>query len=110
MNQTLLFVVLLVLVETFANVNLRWFAQTNVFNYLVQGIVGYIGVVFFMLKSLTSANLLYVNGLWDGVSAIVVSLTSYFLLGERLESGEEYIGLILILAGMLFMTLGKNAK
>lgn len=109
MNQTLLFVVLLVAVETFANVNLRWFAQTNVFNYLVQGVLGYVGVVFFMFKSLTTANLLYVNGLWDGVSAIFVSLTSYFLLGERLETGEEYIGLVLILAGMLFMTLGKKS-
>ena len=108
MDSPLVSVILLVLTETFANVNLRWFAQTNVFNYLIQGILGYVGVVFFMLRALTSANLLYVNGLWDGVSAIVVSLTSYFLLGDRLETGQEYAGLLLILAGMLFMTLGKK--
>ena len=108
MDSPLVSVILLVLTETFANVNLRWFAQTNVFNYLVQGVLGYVGVVFFMLRALTSANLLYVNGLWDGVSAIVVSLTSYFFLGDRLETGQEYAGLFLILAGMLFMTLGKK--
>ncbi len=108
MDSPLVSVILLVLTETFANVNLRWFAQTNVFNYLVQGVLGYVGVVFFMYRALSSANLLYINGLWDGVSAIVVSLTSYFLLGERLETGQEYAGLLLILAGMLFMTLGKK--
>ena len=101
-------IVLLSVVEIFGDFNLRWYAQSNQFSYLVYGIVGYIGVIYYLVKSLRADNVLYVNGMWDGVSGVLGSLAAYLVLGDRLEQPTQYAGLVMIIAGTyLLKHVGK---
>jgi multidrug transporter EmrE-like cation transporter len=104
-DYSLLVITLLSVVEIYGDFSLRLYAQTNKVEFLIQGIAGYIGVIYFLIEALRGNNVLYVNGLWDGVSGIIESLAAYFILGDRLNKSSEYIGLLFIIAGIILMKL-----
>jgi hypothetical protein len=70
------------------------------------GFTGYAGVIYYLIKSLRVGNVTYVNGMWDGVSAILETAAAFFLFGERLNSPTQYLGLGLIIAGLFFLKSG----
>jgi multidrug transporter EmrE-like cation transporter len=96
-------IVMLSVVEIFGDFNLRWYAQSNQFYYLVYGVLGYIGVIVYLIKSLRSDNVLYVNGMWDGVSGIIESAAAFIILGDRLEKWYQYAGIVLVIAGIYLL-------
>lgn len=96
-------IVLLSTVEVFGDFNLRWYAETNKPVFLGGGIVGYIGVVYYLIAALRTGNVLYVNGMWDGVSSVIESLAAYYVLGDRLDRFENYLGLVLVVVGIFLM-------
>jgi multidrug transporter EmrE-like cation transporter len=96
-------IVLLSVVEIFGDFNLRWYAQSNQLSYLGYGVLGYIGVIYYLIKSLRSDNILYVNGMWDGVSCLIESVAAYIVLGDRLEKTHQYAGLILVIVGIYLL-------
>lgn len=67
------------------------------------GSIGYIGVIYYLIKSLKGSTILYVNGMWDGISALIETLAAFFLLGERFNKLEQYIGIGLIILGLLLL-------
>lgn len=99
-------IVFLSFIEVYGDFSLRFYAQTNNPVWLGNGIVGYIGVVYYLIQSLQHNNVLYVNGMWDGVSAIIESVASYVILGDRLQKPSEYLGLLLIIIGVFLMKNG----
>lgn len=103
MDKAFSSVILLSIVEIYGDFALRFYAQTNNLTYLYHGIAGYVGVVFFLIQSLRSANVLYVNGMWDGISGILESAAAYIVLGDRLEKPMQYVGLVLTFAGIFLM-------
>jgi len=100
MDKGLVSILLLSLVEIYGDFSLRFYAQTNKLHYLFHGIAGYVGVVYFLIQSLTLNNVLYVNGMWDGISSILECSAAYFVLGDRLEKPKQYVGLLFIIAGI----------
>ena len=99
-------IILLCFVEVYGDFALRFYAQTNNIKWLVHGCVGYVGVVYFLIQSLRFNNVLYVNGLWDGMSGLLESVVAYYVLGDRLEKSSEYIGLLFIIAGVFLLKGG----
>jgi multidrug transporter EmrE-like cation transporter len=96
------------LVEVFGDFNLVWYTQTNQIGFLYKGILGYIGVVYFLIKALRGGNLLYVNGMWDSLSTVINSFAAFFILGDRLKTEEQYMGLILIVLGIYMLKDGVS--
>jgi multidrug transporter EmrE-like cation transporter len=96
-------VAILSIVEIYGDFSLRFYAQTDKVYWLANGIVGYIGVVYFLIQSLRHGNVLYVNGLWDGMSGIIESAAAYLILGDRLKRPAQYVGLILTIVGILML-------
>lgn len=96
-------IVILSAVEVFGDINARRYAQTNKPIYLAGGVVGYLSVLFYLIKALRTHNLLYVNGMWDGISAIIESVAAFVLLGDRLARPEQYAGIVLIISGLLLL-------
>jgi hypothetical protein len=41
--------------------------------------------------------------MWDGVSGILNSVAAYTILGDRLKNWTQYLGLGLIIAGIILM-------
>jgi multidrug transporter EmrE-like cation transporter len=62
-----------------------------------------VAVIYFLIRSLKLGNVLYVNGMWDGVSAVLETIAAYIILGERLNRPIEYLGLIAIIAGIFML-------
>lgn len=106
MDWAFLYVIILSVVEIFADFQLRFYAQTNKLSYLGAGVAGYAGVVYFLIESLRHGNVLYINGLWDGISGLIESLAAYFILGDRLKSNQQYVGLLFVIAGITLMKMG----
>ena len=68
---------------------------------LFKGAIGYIGVIFFLLKSLATNNILWVNGMWSGSTLIFETAAAFFLLGERFEHPWQYLAFLLIIVGVI---------
>jgi multidrug transporter EmrE-like cation transporter len=98
-----LWIVILSIIEIFGDFNLRFYAQSGALKNLGFGIVGYAGVVFALIKSLQLNNVLFVNAVWDGVSGLIGSAAAYYMLGDRLQKNQQYVGILFILAGLFLM-------
>jgi multidrug transporter EmrE-like cation transporter len=70
---------------------------------MVRGVVGYLGVIFFLLKSLGTSNILWINGMWSGSTLIFESLAAFVLLGERFEHPWQYLALLMIIVGVIIL-------
>lgn len=110
MDSNFLNIIMLGITELYADFSLQSYVNTNSNNSLLWGSIGYIFVVLFLIKSLRDAPLLYVNGMWDGISTIIECGLSFLLLGQRLEHETQYIGLFLIIIGIFFMKNGYGKK
>lgn len=100
------YVLTLSTIEIFSDFQLRWYAQTNLLKHLWAGLIGYAGVIYFLIQSLRLDNLLFVNGLWDGLSGLIESTAAYYFLGDRLKSKHQYAGLVMIIAGVALLKMG----
>ena len=83
------------LTEIVGDFGYKKFANEGGINNFVIGTVGYIGVIFFLIKSLQGSTVLLVNSAWDGMSAIIESAAAMMILGERLDDPQQYIGIFL---------------
>ena len=107
-DTTFINVILLSIVEVYGDFELEKYAHTNKVEHFVKGSVGYIAVVYFLIKSLQTSNILYVNLMWDGVSALVNTIAAMTILGERFESWEHFIGGSLIIIGLFLIKFKKT--
>ena len=102
--KQLLLLVCLVIVEIFADFSLEKYVNyVGGTEHLLAGITGYMGVVFFLIKSLAGSSILVVNALWDGISSLIGSAAAMIFLGQRLESKVQYVGLILTVVGLVLL-------
>lgn len=97
------YLILLSAVEIIGDFALEKYANTGSIDAFSIGVLGYIGVVYFLIQSLRGSSILYVNGMWDGISSILESLAAYFYLGERFEDPMQYFGLLLISVGLFYL-------
>jgi multidrug transporter EmrE-like cation transporter len=98
-----LWVVILSTIEIFGDFQLRFYAQNGELKNLGLGILGYAGVVFALIKSLQLNNVLFVNAIWDGTSGLIESAAAYYILGDRLQKKQQYVGIFFIIAGIFLM-------
>ena len=97
---------LLSLVEIFGDFELKNYARTDSIKHLFNGLLGYAGVIYFLIRSLRVGNIMYVNGMWDGISGLIESFAAYVILGERFNNLYQYIGLIMVFCGTMLLHLG----
>ena len=101
--MSLLRVGILSAVEVFGDFMLKSYATTGIASKLLMGCLGYVGVVVTLIWSLKTGNVMLVNGLWDGMSAVIESIAAYFILGDRLENPQQYLGLIITCLGIFML-------
>lgn len=96
---------LLSLTEIFGDFALKKYATDGGIANLGYGILGYVGVIYFLVESLRGSSVLMVNAAWDGIFAFVESLMAYLILGERFSDPNQYIGIGLIVVGLFFLKI-----
>lgn len=97
------YIISLAIIEIMGDFALEKYANTGDLYSGFVGCVGYMGVVYFLVKSLEGSSILYVNGMWDGFSSLFESLAAFVLLGERFARWEQYLGLALTIVGVVLL-------
>lgn len=103
-------IILVSIIEYFGDANFKRYARENKINSLVIGIIMYAIMIVFLIISLKKSNISYINGLWDGTSAIIETLLAYILLHETLSNKIQYFGLVFIIIGIIAMNYGNIPK
>jgi multidrug transporter EmrE-like cation transporter len=96
---------LLILTEIVGDFGYKKFADKGGVNNFAMGTIGYVGVVYFLIRSLQGSQVLLVNAVWDGLSALIESIAAMVVLGERFTDPKKYLGIILIIIGLFFLKL-----
>lgn len=101
--MTTLNVIMATLAEIVGDFGFKEFARKGTTNGFVQGSMGYLGVIFFLIRSLKTGNILFVNGMWDGISGILETLAAYFILGEKFVHPMQWVAIVIIGAGLMML-------
>jgi len=96
---------LLSISEVFGDFALKKYANHGGLDYLGYCILGYVGVIYFLIQSLRGGSIIMVKTAWDGISALIESIAAYVILGERLDDPNQYIGIGLIVGGLFFLKI-----
>lgn len=96
---------LLTLAEIIGDFGYKEFANNGGVNNFITGTSGYIGVIYFLIRSLQGSQILLVNAAWDGISALIESIAAIIILGERFEDPLKYVGVIFIILGLFFLKI-----
>jgi len=104
--MSLLDITLMSLTEIIGDFGFKNVARVGGIGNWAAGLTGYAGVIFYLIRSLRVGNVTYVNGMWDGISAILETAVAFFIFGERLNSVTQYLGLGLIIAGLFILKAG----
>ena len=99
-------ITLMSLTEIIGDFGFKAFARTGGMAAFAQGSIGYMGIIYFLIRSLRVGNVLYTNAAWDGVSAILESLVAFLLFKERLNTPIQYMGVFFIIAGLFALKSG----
>lgn len=95
----------LILTEIVGDFGYKSFADKGGLSSFAVGTTGYIGVIYFLIRSLQGSQVLLINAAWDGLSALLESIAAMVFLGERFADPTKYIGLALIIIGLFFLKL-----
>lgn len=92
-------------IEIVGDYGLKEYANKGGWHYLATGLVGYVGVIVLLIVSLQGSTILLVNNAWDGASSILESIFAFVVLGERFDNYLQYVGIILIISGMMLLKI-----
>jgi len=100
-------IVALSLVEYFGDENFKLYARGGKPTNLVYGVIFYAFMIKLLVEALKKSNLIYMNGMWDGISTIIGTIFAWWLLHERLSNPMQWLGLLLIILGLFALNRGK---
>jgi len=95
----------LCLTEIIGDFGYKEFANKGGIKNFAIGSVGYISLIYFLIRSLQGSQILLVNAAWDGLSALVESIAAIVILGEKFNDPWKYFGIFLIVLGLFFLKL-----
>lgn len=96
---------LLCLTEIIGDFGYKEFANKGGIKNFTVGTTGYIGVIYFLIRSLQGSQILLVNAAWDGLSALIESIAAMVILGEKFDDPYKYVGIFFIIIGLFFLRL-----
>jgi len=99
-------VVLMSLAEVVGDFGFKGVARNPTLGNWTAASLGYLGVFYFLIKALKTGNVMYVNGAWDGISAVIGTVAAFCFFGERLNTATQYLGLGIIVAGIFMLKSG----
>ena len=96
-------IIFLSLAEFVGDANFKIYSRTNKFKNLVFGIIGYIFLIKILIEALKQRNLILTNGMWNAIQTVIETALAYWILHERLTSWTQWVGLSLIVSGIIFL-------
>lgn len=96
---------LIVITEIVGDFGYKKFAEKGGIENFAIGTIGYIGVIYTLIRSLQGSQVLVVNAAWDGLSALVESIAAIIILGEGFDDPWQYAGIGFIIIGLFLLKL-----
>ena len=96
--------------EIYGNTNFKLFTESNHRSHLFQGVLGYMGVMYFLIKALMTGGLMYVSIIWEAMITVLGAIVAYFYFNERFEHWLQYFGVVLALIAMFLVHYGGKLK
>ncbi len=96
--------------ETYANMNLKEYALNGKKSCLILGILAWAFVIYLLIKSFRTHNLMHVSILWEFAITIFTAGSAYFILGERFTSWVQWMGVVLVFLGAYFVHRGGEHR
>ena len=106
----LILVGIISLVEYVGDSNFKFYARDGKMDKLVIGIIAYAILIKLLITALKESNVMFTNGMWDGISAIIETVLAYYLLKERMNNKFQWTGLLLVILGVIILNVGKIPK
>tara|TARA_B100001287_G_scaffold208068_1_gene177039 strand:- start:105 stop:482 length:378 start_codon:yes stop_codon:yes gene_type:complete len=97
----------IVISETFAQYYIKQYHEIPSKYYYMMGIGFYTLVVYFLNKSYDYTTMGMAQVLWSGLSCISILMVGRIFFGEKVDA-NEWIGMTLILLGVIITQLKKN--
>ena len=107
MFMFILTIILLSFFEFIGDTNFKFFARTNHKHNLYIGLIAYVVMIFCLVSALKRGNVMFTNGMWDGISAIITTVLAFVLFKERLSNKFQWVGLVLIIIGCILLGYGE---
>ena len=95
----------LIFTEIVGDFGFQQFANHGGIRSFTVGITGYVGVIYYLIRALQGSQILLVNAVWDGLSALIETVAAMVLLGEYFDDPTKYIGIAFIIVGLFFLHL-----
>jgi multidrug transporter EmrE-like cation transporter len=108
--MSLIDITALSLSEIVGDFGFKAFATSGGIANFSQGMIGYVGVIYCLIKSFKVGNVIYVNGMWDGISTVLEAIAAYLILGDRLNNKMQWVGLGMLIVGIILVRMGGIAK
>jgi len=96
--------------ETYANMNLKEYATNGKKSCLALGILAWAFVIYLLIKSFRTHNLMHVSILWEFSITIFTAASAYYILGERFTSRLQWFGVLLVFLGAYFVHRGGEHR
>jgi len=107
MMSFIFLIILISLVQYLGDSNFKFYSKNNNIKNLIIGLIAYGLFIFLPIVAINRSNIIFTNGMWEGISTIIVTLIAYVVLHERLNNNFQWAGLILIITGTLLLSFGK---
>jgi len=102
-------IVILSLIEYVGDSSLKeYLKNTTKLNKLIIGIAAYIVVVKLLIEAFKNSNVIFTNTIWDAVSIIVETILAVLILHQTLNNVYQWVGLFIIIIGIIFLNIGKR--
>ena len=97
--------------EIIGNANLKNFTtESGHHGHLVGGCIGYMGVMYFLIKSFASTSMLMTTFLWEGMITVLGSAYAIIVLGENFDHWVQWAGVALMGVAMWMVHSGGKLK
>ena len=108
--MTILNVLAMTLSELFGNTHLKWYAQNGSHHHLGLGIMAYLAVIFFLVKSFTSHDMIWTCIMWEAMIVVGGAITAYFIFGEKFTHWVQWLGVLFALGAAICINYDCNSK
>ena len=104
------YVTVMTAAELFGNTHLKWYAENGSNHHLAVGILAWLAVIFFLIKTFSSASMMWTCIMWEAMIVIGGAAVAYFVFGEKFTHWIQWLGILLALGAAICINYDCNAK
>jgi multidrug transporter EmrE-like cation transporter len=103
-------VLIMTAAELVGNTHLKWFADEGNHHNLVFGVMAWMAVLFFFIRTVSSASMMWTCIMWEAMIVVGGALTAWFFFGEKLTHWIQWLGLFFAVAAAVCINYNCATK